>query len=186
MKHRQYISLALTMAIAFAAAFAYLYRSPHAAQAQSTPKGEESRRPEYSGDRPAAPLAAAAPGAASPAQSLARPTPNAPQQDYSNGPELPVIFNITDRTIMVNDPEGAEPSYRRTEKEAILMNSADQRFAITAIETNLPTMESSEAQLVLPPKGQLHFGSEWGLKMLPGDQLTLRSPPFRDLIKIIP
>jgi hypothetical protein len=47
-------------------------------------------------------------------------------------------------------------------------------------------METTEAQLVLQPNGAMHFGKDWGLKMVSGDQLTLRAAGYQGLTQTIP
>ena len=97
---------------------------------------------------------------------------------------LPVIFSVATKPVTINDDEG--PSRREIQPDGILLNSSDKRIALTVVEVNLPTMETTQAQLVLQPNGAMHFGRDWGLKMVSGDQLTLRAAGYQDLTKTIP
>ena len=97
---------------------------------------------------------------------------------------LPVIFSVGTKPVVINDDAG--PSRREMQPDGILLNSSDKRLALTVIEVNLPTMETTQAQLVLQPNGAMHFGRDWGLKMVSGDQLTLRAAGYQELTKTIP
>ncbi len=97
---------------------------------------------------------------------------------------LPVIFSLNTKPVTINDDEG--PSRREIQPDGILLNSSDKRIPLTVVEVNLPTMETTQAQLVLQPNGAMHFGRDWGLKMVSGDQLTLRAAGYQDLTKTIP
>ena len=97
---------------------------------------------------------------------------------------LPVLFSVGTKPVTINDDEG--PSRREIQPDGILLNSSEKRIALTVVEVNLPTMETTQAQLVLQPNGAMHFGRDWGLKMVSGDQLTLRAAGYQDLTKTIP
>lgn len=114
-------------------------------------------------------------------------TVTATQATVSGGlddPPLPVMFSLNTRPVVINDDEG--PSHREIQNDGILLNSSDKRIAITVLEVNLLSMETTQAQLVLQAKGMLHFGQDWGLKMVSGDQLTLRAAGYQDVTKTIP
>jgi hypothetical protein len=188
-KHHN-LSIVFTMIASFILAFAYLYwqrmvgqrvperqsaviapiRAPGESRAPSTPAAARNTIvPQENAQRnpvPAAPAAEA--------------TPTGGADDIP----LPVIFSVGTKPAIINDDEG--PSRREIQPDGILLNSSDKRIALTVIEVNLPTMESTQAQLVLQPNGAMHFGRDWGLKMTSGDQLTLRAPGYQDLTKTIP
>ena len=186
-KH-QNLSIALTMAASFTLAFAYLYRQ----------RIVEQRAPERQSvvipapvavpvARAAPPVAAARQNAVIPqarVQIPAVPTAQVPPPGRIDDPPLPVIFTVGIKPVMINDDEG--PPRWEHQPDGILLNSSDKRMAITIIEVNLPTMETTQAQLVLQPNGMMHFGRDWGLKMVSGDQLTLRVAGYQDLTQTIP
>jgi hypothetical protein len=97
---------------------------------------------------------------------------------------LPVLFGVATKPVVINDDEG--PSRREIQPDGVLLNSSDKRIALTVVEVNLPTMETTQAQLVLQPNGAMHFGRDRGLKMVSGDQLTLRATGYQELTKTVP
>jgi hypothetical protein len=186
-KHHN-LSIVLTMIASFTLTFAYLYWQrgmgrrvpvllpPSVAASLSTP-----------GERRVRPLPAQAPNADISLQSARAQTVSAPQAAPSGGlddPPLPVMFSLNTRPVVMNDDAG--PSRREIQNDGILQNSSDKRIAIAVVEVNLPTMETTQAQLVLQPYGMMHFGQDWGLKMVSGDQLTLRAAGYQEITKTIP
>jgi len=135
--------------------------------------------PAPSKDSPHPPVPVTAPAAAT--------AIDAPSNNY-DGPELPVIFSVLSKSVYTaeEDAQGAAVNVTKNVNEAIVVNSSDKPLTIIVTEVNIPTQEASQAQLVLPPGGQRHFGENDGLKMVSGDQLTLRSPSYRDLTRQIP
>jgi hypothetical protein len=110
-----------------------------------------------------------------------------PTSNY-DGPDLPVVFAFSERatyTAEEND-EGKLVNVSKQVKEGIISNSSDGPLTITATEVNIATQETSQTQFVLSAGTQKHFGSDQGLKMISGDQLTLRSPSYRDFSQQIP
>lgn len=105
-----------------------------------------------------------------------------------DGPALPVLLNIYSRRVYTTeeDSEGASHHAWKNVMEAAVTNTSDKPLTVTAIEVNLPTLESSQIQFALAGNGQKHIGTDDGLKMLPGDEITLRSPSFRDFTQQIP
>jgi hypothetical protein len=187
---RHNLSIVLTMIASFTLAFAYLYRQRIVGQ----------RAPE----RQSAVIVAPIPGPV-PGENTARSTPplahttkisqdkspvraasaaEATPAGSADDQPLPVIFTVGTRPVVINDDEG--PSRREIQPDGILLNSSDKRIALTVVEVNLPTMETTEAQLVLQPNGAMHFGKDWGLKMVSGDQLTLRAAGYQGLTQTIP
>jgi hypothetical protein len=185
---RHNLTIVLTMTASFTLAFAYLYRQRIVAQ----------RAPE----RQSAVIAASIPV---PGENTARSTPppahttiisqdkspvraapaaEATPAGSADDQPLPVIFTVGTRPVVINDDEG--PSRREIQPDGFLLNSSDKRIALTVVEVNLPTMETTEAQLVLQPNGAMHFGKDWGLKMVSGDQLTLRAAGYQGLTQTIP
>jgi len=110
-----------------------------------------------------------------------------PSDNY-DGPDLPIVFAFSERatyTAEEND-EGKLVNVSRQVKEGIISNSSGEPLTITATEVNIATQETSQTQFVLSAGTQKHFGSDQGLKMISGDQLTLRSPSYRDFSQQIP
>jgi len=110
-----------------------------------------------------------------------------PSDNY-DGPDLPIVFAFSERatyTAEEND-EGKLVNVSRQVKEGIISNSSGEPLTITATEVNIATQETSQTQFVLGAGTQKHFGSNQGLKMLSGDQLTLRSPSYKDFSQQIP
>jgi len=96
------------------------------------------------------------------------------------------MFNIVKAAAYVDDENRPGAKISRDVYEAIVTNNSEKTLDITVIETNLPTMEKSEAGFSLAKGNQRHFGIAQGLKMLPGDQLTLRAESYRDITNMIP
>jgi hypothetical protein len=186
-KHRN-LPIVLTMIASFILAFAYLYRQRIVAQRgvgqQSVviPTLVARSREKAALPVPAVARSTAAPQEKSPVHAV--PAAEAPPPSGIDDLPLPVAFNLGTRPIMINDDEG--PPRRENQADGILLNSSDKRIAITVIEVNLPTMETTQAELVLQPNGMMHFGHDRGLKMLSGDQLTIRAAGYQDLTKTIP
>ncbi len=134
------------------------------------------------------------PPSADPAGSISRPAAagkespatEIPPNNY-DGPELPVMFVFGTSPMVVNPEEGSGGS--RTVKEmndGIVSNLSENPLSLTVTEVNVPTQETWQAQISIGKGGMVHFGVNQGLKMQSGDQITLRSPSFRDLTRDIP
>jgi hypothetical protein len=107
---------------------------------------------------------------------------------HEDGPELPIVFAFAERSIYTteDDDQGSPVNVTKRVKEAVITNSSSETLTVTATEINLPTQESSQAQFFLGGGMQKRFGTEQGLKMNSGDQLTLRSSSYRDSVQQIP
>jgi hypothetical protein len=110
-----------------------------------------------------------------------------PPSNY-DGPVLPVVFAFSERYVYTTEDneEGNPVNVSKRVKEGIISNTSDKPLTITATEVNIATQETSQTQIVLGAGTQRHFGTDLGLKMISGDQMTLRSPSFRDLVQQIP
>lgn len=189
-KKHQNLSIALTMIASFALAFAYLYRlrivGQRAPERQSAviavPRPVLAPGETISQSAPAVSRNAAT--SQERAQVRAVPAEEVTPPSGANDAPLPVIFSVATKPVVINDDEG--PSRREIQPDGILLNSSDKRIALTVVEVNLPTMETTQAQLVLQPNGAMHFGRDWGLKMVSGDQLTLRAAGYQELTQNIP
>jgi hypothetical protein len=188
-KH-QNLSIVLTMIASFTLTFAYLYWQRNMGRRVPVPLSQSvaAATPLSTlGERRARPLPEQSPNAAISPQTARVQTVSAAQATLSGGlddPPLPVMFSLNTRPVVINDDEA--PSRREIQNDGILLNSSDKRIAITVVEVNLPTMETTQAQLVLQPNGMMHFGQDWGLKMVSGDQLTLRAAGYQEITKTIP
>ena len=144
---------------------------PSAPVAPSIPKPIAVRPVEHANDRP-------------PPADQAEETP---PSNY-DGPDLPVVFAFSERSVYTTE-EGADGkmvNVSKRVKEGIIFNSSDKALTITATEVNIATQETLQTQFVLNAGTQRHFGSEQGLKMISGDQMTLRSATYRDSVQQIP
>jgi hypothetical protein len=111
----------------------------------------------------------------------------APPSNY-DGPMLPIVFAFSERYVYTTEDndEGNPVNVSKRVKEGIISNTSDKPLAITATEVNIATQETSQTQIVLGAGTQKHFGADLGLKMISGDQMTLRSLSYRDLVQQIP
>jgi hypothetical protein len=110
-----------------------------------------------------------------------------PPTNY-DGPDLPIVFAFSERSLYTTeeDAEGNLVNASKRVKEGIISNSSDKPLTITATEVNIATQETSQTQFVLSGGTQKHFGTEQGLKMIAGDQMTLRSLSYKDFVQQIP
>lgn len=113
--------------------------------------------------------------------------PEPPQPNY-DGPPLPVLFAVTTETVTRGESNAEEePSDTSSRvKLANLSNSSDQPLDLTVIVVDLPTQKSSQASVFLIPGGRQSLGPDAGLRMASGNQITLRSRGFHDLIETVP
>jgi hypothetical protein len=114
----------------------------------------------------------------------AAPPPNQAPARNDFAPELPVIFGIIKKSVYSAEEDGTGNSTKVN--EGIVSNTSDKSLTLAVTEVNIPTQETTAAEVVVPRGTQKHFGAELGLKMLSGDQLTLRNPAYQDLTRQIP
>jgi hypothetical protein len=100
--------------------------------------------------------------------------------------ELPVVFSIVNKPDFLRDRSSNFEGAWKKVNEGIISNGADKPLTVTVIDTDVPTQETTQATFELGKGAQRHFGVQDGLKMSKGDQLTVRSPPYRDMIQQIP
>jgi len=110
----------------------------------------------------------------------------APSAEPEDAGEMPVVVGFVHKTDIFRDSSTDYETQRRVVNEGIVSTADDKPLTITVIDTDVPTQESSQATFVLPKGGEKHFGMHDGLTMASGDQLTLRSPPYRDRVQQIP
>lgn len=186
-ERHQNLYIALTMIVSFTLTFAYLYRPrimaqrmPERQRAALAPAPAPNEKVAQSVPAVSRNSAAAQTNVQVHAAPAAEETPPGGMDDQP----LPVIFSVATKPIVINDDEG--PSRREIQPDGILLNSSDKRIALTIVEVNLPTMQTTQAQLVLQANGAMHFGRDRGLKMVSGDQLTLRAAGYQEITKTIP
>jgi hypothetical protein len=190
MSDQQNLQITVTVLAGVAVSCAALYWQSHGTRPQSKithPSAViESPATTPESSRPATlPTPAAIPKATAP---IPQRKDDAIPTDNYTGADLPVVFAFSERTVYTTEEQadGEPVNVTKKIKEAIISNSSDQMLTITATEVNIPTQESSIAQIVLPAGTQKHFGLDEGLKMISGDQVTLRSPSYRNLVQLIP
>lgn len=111
-----------------------------------------------------------------------------PLQPNYDGPPLPVLFAVTTEIVSRAESNADDDSaYRPTSvKLANISNSSDQPLDVTVIVVDIPTQQSSQASVFLIPGGRQALGPDSGLRMASGNQITLRSRGFHDLVETVP
>lgn len=109
-------------------------------------------------------------------------------QPNTDGPPLPVLFALTTESIASGETSigGESTDTPRNVKVANLSNSSDQPLDVTLIVVDVPTQKTSQASVFLAPGGQQTFGPDSGLHLESGNQVTLRSRGYHDLIETVP
>lgn len=191
-RYPQPVSLIITMLVSFSISFSLMWwqrtdpRGGLPAPAEITPLALEAI-PIPAMRQPVQQAAVREPGgkvrraAASAESSAAEISSNSEDK-----PEMPVMFTLVKTTVYVDDENRAGAKISQDAYEGIVFNTSENTLDFTVTEVNLPTMEKSESQFTLAKGNQRHFGIAQGLKMLSGDQITLRSQAYRDIAKIIP
>ena len=192
MGHHQDLHVTLTILIGVAIGCGALYWSGRSA-APAPPTRSDSTSISiptavHTVDTTSVPIVQPQVQAESPPEHRVAATINASNTSNYDGPELPIVFAFSERSVYTTEDNeaGNLVNVSKRLKEGIISNSSGKPLSITAIEVNLPTQETSQIQLLLGPGAQKHFGSEQGLKMNSGDQLTLRSESYRDSVQQIP
>jgi hypothetical protein len=122
---------------------------------------------------------------ASPSRSVAE-APGEYRSSNDDGPPLPVMFNIVRTTAYVSDDNREGAKILKGVYEGIATSESETTLDITVTELDLPTMQTLQIQFSLEKGTQKHFGVTDGLAMQSGRQVTLRSPSYRDITKLIP
>ncbi len=189
MKHRKNIAIAAGLLAVFCASFSIMWWQRN--HIDAAPAIESAAvPPPQAAARPALPLAWAEPAAQPPAERasvMSRPaaiTPAPASEEVDD--DLPVIVGIVKKSDMFRDSSTNYEAVRKDVYEGVVSTASDKPLTITVIDTDVPTQESSQATFVLASRGERHFGMHDGLTMASGDQLTLRSPPYRDVVQQIP
>jgi hypothetical protein len=186
--NHQDLHITLTLLVGVAVACGVLYWSGRNAAPARVASTSSSPAP-----LPNAPVAPSIPAVVQPIERVQdRPVSRIQAQETPPGnydrPDLPVIFAFAERSLYVaeENDQGEMINVSKRVKEGVITNSSDKPLTITALEVNIPTQDTAQTQFVLSAGAQRHFGADQGLKMISGDQMTLRSPSFKDLVQPIP
>ena len=95
-----------------------------------------------------------------------------PPSDSSDGPPLPVMLAVRSGASRADSPDG--------ERELDLVNNSDEALTITILVADAP-----KAQLFVPPGVEQRLGTDSGLDLEPGSQVTLRSHGYRELTETV-
>ena len=71
-------------------------------------------------------------------------------------------------------------------RQVDVVNTSGELLNLTVMAVDLPTQAMTSAQLLVPPNGQAHVGSESGLKLEPGSAVTLRSRGYQEVTTTVP
>jgi hypothetical protein len=168
-----YRGITLTMIVTFAVTFGFLYwrQKPREAPLPVTasPVPRQLKNPEHA--RPGLPARSIEPA-------VPRAPPDTLRAEKSAAPPLPVLLTFAPRGGGSREDGSAGDAVM---SEAHFVNSSDKDLAITIIALDLPTQETSEAHVFLGANAEGLAGPEEGLKMHPGDRITLHSEGFMDL-----
>jgi len=115
---------------------------------------------------------------------------SAPPSD-DQAPPLPVYFTVSSHPGIGSTDSGVDDGTAPADRSGVLrqvdiVNNSDEVLQITVVALNVPTQQTTQAHLFLRPHHQEHAGSALGLKLEPGDQVTLRSSGYRQLSGVVP
>ncbi len=200
MKSRQILTTVALMVLSFAVTFAGLWhqRTPRPAALASVPG-----RPSWTvastkqGPRPIAAGAVVDTIQSIPVKFASAPVPTPPIEVPSSddtGPSLPVMLAVSSHlSLPFDDPNDADsgddeaPALQPdVARQVDLLNESDDLLSITVLAVDVPTQDTTRADLLLPPHGQAHAGREAGLKLGPGYEVTLRSRGYQQMTQTVP
>jgi hypothetical protein len=98
------------------------------------------------------------------AESAAAPAIEVPPPGAADAPPLPVMFAIRN--------EG--------DAELDLVNTSDDALTITVL-----VADAAKAQVFMPPRVEQHLGTESGIELEPGSNVTLRSAGYQELTQTV-
>jgi hypothetical protein len=106
----------------------------------------------------------------------------------NTGPILPLMFAISSHPGSRQDAadDDPNPTAQPLARQVDLVNNSSVALKVTVLAMNLPTQQTTRAELFLPPNAQAHMGSESGLKLESGDQVILRSRGYQELTETVP
>ena len=158
------VALSITLGVSFW----YQHRMHPEDQPAATAPIVSTHTPIASSDR----IASVATGTAAPARSPSAAAQAAPSQE---GESLPPPFS----TVEVPASVLIGPGTDETGREATLRNSSARLLEVSITASNTRTGHQAMAQLTLSPFQRVSLADS-GVRVEPGDVLTLHSPPFRD------
>jgi hypothetical protein len=130
--------------------------------------------------RPPDPVVTAAPASRAPTTPPAPSAPEAPSSD-DNGPPLPVMLSVSSRPGQIQDDDDdrdADPN--PVVRDVDIVNTSSDLLSISVLAVDASTQKATHALVIVRPNGQAHVGTESGLKLEPGDTVTLRSKGYRE------
>ncbi|MGA2188626.1 MAG: hypothetical protein ABSH33_08850 [Steroidobacteraceae bacterium] len=177
MKHSR-IAVGLAMIAIFSASFGILWN-----------QRKKAELPARSPEVPT--IAGPGPTAASGAANRARNDRSAPAHDAAPLTSAAATGAAPGTTIVSGPVEmPVELHFRQRldqgKVQGSVLNNSGTDLVIEAVVVSASTKETAKFQLVVPPYGAIPFGLDDGLDMHSGDQITLRSPPYRDKTAAIP
>ena len=77
----------------------------------------------------------------------------------------------------------SQPSVTR---QVAVLNTSDNLLNLTVMAMDAATHQTTLAQVLVPPHGQGHVGTESGLRLEPGSAVTLRSSGYQEITTTVP
>jgi hypothetical protein len=168
-------ALIATMVVSFVVSFAVLW-------SQRAPPGVATTMvPVPAGRRPALSAATRPPD---PAPIVAEVPPAAPAAADS-GPPLPVVLAVSSHAAPRDEDSDGSADSPAVARQVDIINESDQALDITVLVAD-PTQQSTRTSVFLLPHAEAHPGIESGLKIEPGDTVTLRSAGFGPVTQTVP
>ncbi len=113
------------------------------------------------------------------------PLPEVPASD-DNGPPLPVMLAVSSHPGQVEDEDDPSADPHPVARSVDIANTSSDQLVLTVLAMNEATHNPSHVVVVVRPNGQWHVGTESGLKLEPGDTVTLRSAGYHELTTTVP
>jgi len=110
--------------------------------------------------------------------------PQRPRAANPDAPALPVLYRLGHRIVRASDD--ASPEEMISVSDVHLSSSSDVPLFITVVDVSRPAMDTSQAQVMVGANAETQVGTDNGLRMQSGDQITLKSPGFSDVTFSIP
>jgi len=182
------MQIAATMIVVFCVSFGVLWRQRNHAGEPAPLQSAALSMPPPIAESPVRQPVSSGLVAQRPAERGANSRPSQMEEPapYDSGAELPVVVGIVPKQDLFRDQSTNFEAVWKKVNEGIISNGADKPLTITVIDTDVPTQQATQATFELAKGAQRHFGTHDGLTMLSGDQLTLRSPSYRDMIQPVP
>ncbi len=111
------------------------------------------------------------------------PASAAERQPAEAGGPLPLELSFHRRLAHLDRANRGRPSYV---VDARLYNVSAVPLAVEVLVSSAASQRAATIELNVAPNGIADFGADDGLEMRAADLITLRSPPYRDLVAQIP